>query len=158
MAGRRAPSPAEKVLPVIYGAAPFLPATFVLRSALHTNGASAHRGKATLVANANLDARFCHAGRGGDGIRVRTHDLRHAHASWLLAGGTDIQTMTERLGHASIITTEKHLHSLAETGETALVALASIRPRHRADQRPTSASSKAEGPVPSGRPQGHPAS
>jgi site-specific recombinase XerD len=67
----------------------------------------------------------------GIGIRVRTHDLRHAHASWLLAGGADLQTVKDRLGHASIITTEKYLHSLAETDETALTALAAIRLRHR---------------------------
>lgn len=67
----------------------------------------------------------------GIGIRVRTHDLRHAHASWLLAGGADLQTVKERLGHGSIITTEKYLHSLAETDETALAALASIRQGHR---------------------------
>jgi integrase len=63
----------------------------------------------------------------GIGIRVRTHDLRHAHASWLLAGGADLQTVKERLGHGSIITTEKYLHTLAETDDTALTALATIR-------------------------------
>ncbi len=42
--------------------------------------------------------------------RVRVHDLRHAHASWLLAGGADLQVVKERLGHASIATTEKYLH------------------------------------------------
>ena len=67
----------------------------------------------------------------GIGIRVRTHDLRHAHASWLLAGGADLQTVKERLGHGRIITTEKYLHTLAETDDTALTALASIRQRHR---------------------------
>ena len=66
----------------------------------------------------------------GIGIRVRTHDLRHAHASWLLAGGADLQTVKERLGHGSIITTEKYLHTLADTDDTALTALATIRARH----------------------------
>jgi hypothetical protein len=41
---------------------------------------------------------------------VRPHDLRHAHASWLLAGGADLQAVKERLGHASMATTEKYLH------------------------------------------------
>jgi site-specific recombinase XerD len=67
----------------------------------------------------------------GIGIAVRTHDLRHAHASWLLAGGADLQTVKERLGHGSIIITEKYLHTLAETDDTALTALASIRQEHR---------------------------
>jgi integrase len=67
----------------------------------------------------------------GVGVRVRTHDLRHAHASWLLAGGADLQTVKERLGHGSIVTTEKYLHTLAETDDTALTALAAIRQRGR---------------------------
>jgi integrase len=69
----------------------------------------------------------------GIGIRVRTHDLRHAHASWLLAGGADLQTVKERLGHGSITTTEKYLHTLAETDDTALTALATIRQRSRSE-------------------------
>jgi hypothetical protein len=47
---------------------------------------------------------------------VRIHDLRHAHASWLLAGGADLQVVKERLGHASIATTERYLHSLPNYG------------------------------------------
>ncbi len=48
-----------------------------------------------------------------------------------LASGADLHTVKERLGHGSIITTEKYLHTLAETDDTALTALASIRQRHR---------------------------
>jgi len=70
-------------------------------------------------------------GAAGIGIRVRTHDLRHARACWLLAGGADLQTVKERLGHGSIITTEKYLHTLVETDDAALNALAAIRQRHR---------------------------
>jgi len=58
---------------------------------------------------------------------IRIHDLRHAHASWLLAGGADLQVVKERLGHASIATTEKYLHSLPTADETALDALTKIR-------------------------------
>lgn len=62
-------------------------------------------------------------------IRVRMHDLRHAHASWLLAGGADLQVVKERLGHGSIRTTERYLHTLPDADETALDALAKIRSR-----------------------------
>lgn len=60
---------------------------------------------------------------------VRMHDLRHAHASWLLAGGADLQVVKERLGHASIATTERYLHTLPTADDTALDALARIRGR-----------------------------
>ena len=63
---------------------------------------------------------------------LRVHDLRHAHASWLLAGGADLQAVKERLGHASIVTTERYLHSLPTADETALDALSRIRGPHLA--------------------------
>jgi integrase len=55
---------------------------------------------------------------------LRVHDLRHAHASWLLAGGANLQVVKERLGHASIVTTERYLNSqeLHQTGEKQQVA------------------------------------
>jgi site-specific recombinase XerD len=60
---------------------------------------------------------------------VRVYDLRHAHASWLLAGGADIQVVKERLGHGSIVTTQKYLHSLPEADDAAVDAFAKIRRR-----------------------------
>jgi integrase len=56
-------------------------------------------------------------------------DLRHAHASWVLAGGADLQVVKERLGHGSIATTERYLHTLPDADETALDALAKTRRR-----------------------------
>jgi integrase len=60
---------------------------------------------------------------------VRPHDLRHAHASWLLAGGADLQAVKERLGHASIATTEKYLHTLPDADDSTLDAFTRIRDR-----------------------------
>jgi site-specific recombinase XerD len=61
--------------------------------------------------------------------KVRVQDLRHAHASWLLAGGADLQMVKERLGHAKLATTEKYLHTLPDADESAVNAFASIRYR-----------------------------
>lgn len=62
-------------------------------------------------------------------FQVRFHDLRHAHASWLLAGGADIQVVKERMGHPSITTTQKYLHTLPNADHAAVAALNSIRKR-----------------------------
>jgi integrase len=58
---------------------------------------------------------------------VRMHDLRHAHASWLLAGGSDLASVMDRLGHAHIQTTEKYLHAPADADQKNLTALDKIR-------------------------------
>jgi integrase len=34
--------------------------------------------------------------------RIRLHDLRHSHATHLLAAGTNARVTSERLGHASV--------------------------------------------------------
>lgn len=60
---------------------------------------------------------------------LRVQDLRHAHASWALAGGADIETVKERLGHGSIVTTQKYLHSLPEADDAAVDAFTKIRQR-----------------------------
>jgi len=53
---------------------------------------------------------------------VRPHDLRHAHASWLLAGGADLKGVMDRMGHAQIMTTQKYLHALPDADQKNLAA------------------------------------
>jgi integrase len=60
---------------------------------------------------------------------VRVHDLRHAHASWLLAGGSDLKSVMDRMGHAQITTTQKYLHALPDADQKNLDALNRIRAR-----------------------------
>lgn len=58
---------------------------------------------------------------------VRIHDLRHAHACWLLAGGADPKTVMERLGHTQIRTTQRYVHTLPGADQQALQAFQRIR-------------------------------
>jgi integrase len=53
---------------------------------------------------------------------VRMHDLRHAHASWLLAGGADLKSVMDRMGHTQIQTTQKYLHALPDSDQRNLDA------------------------------------
>ena len=58
---------------------------------------------------------------------VRVHDLRHAHASWLLSGGSDITSVMDRMGHSQITTTQKYLHPMPDADTKNLTALIRIR-------------------------------
>jgi len=65
--------------------------------------------------------------KSGVDFDVRVHDLRHAHASWLLAGGSDLKSVMDRMGHAQITTTQKYLHPLPDADTKNLDALNRIR-------------------------------
>lgn len=59
----------------------------------------------------------------------RFYDLRHSHASWLLAGRADLRVVKECLGHASIMTTQRYLHTLPDADESGVEAFSRIRSR-----------------------------
>lgn len=67
--------------------------------------------------------------RSGIDFPVRMHDLRHAHASWLLAGGADLRSVMARMGHAQIQTTQKYLHTLDDADQRALAAFQAVKTR-----------------------------
>lgn len=65
--------------------------------------------------------------------RPRIHDLRHTHASWLLARGVPIHVVQARLGHEKIATTvDTYGHLLPDAQVAAAAAAeAAMGPSHR---------------------------
>ena len=61
--------------------------------------------------------------RSGIGRRVRVHDLRHTHASWLLGAGVAPQVVQMRLGHESLdVTSKTYGHLLPDAQVAAALA------------------------------------
>jgi integrase len=57
------------------------------------------------------------------GVR-RFHDLRHTHASALIAGGLDVVAISRRLGHASpVVTLSVYAHLFTRSDEGAAAAI-----------------------------------
>lgn len=55
------------------------------------------------------------------------HELRHTHATLLLASGVDIKTVSTRLGHSSAaITIDMYAHAMPETDRGAALMMGSI--------------------------------
>ncbi len=55
-----------------------------------------------------------HARRAGLGEKMSPHTLRHTFATHLLAGGCDLRSLQEMLGHADLATTQVYTHLSAE--------------------------------------------
>ena len=77
-------------------------------------------------------ARTESARQGGpsDGVilrRIRFHDLRHTHASHLLAAGINVKVVSERLGHASVaFTLDTYAHVMPGQQAEAAAAAAAL--------------------------------
>lgn len=54
--------------------------------------------------------------------RPRIHDLRHTHASWLVAAGVPLSVIQRRLGHESIKTTSDRCGSLTDDADALAAA------------------------------------
>ncbi|NPD67281.1 tyrosine-type recombinase/integrase [Lichenicola cladoniae] len=54
--------------------------------------------------------------RAGVNPKASSHWLRHSATSHAIAGGCDIQTVRERLGHASLATTTRYAHAAPDKG------------------------------------------
>lgn len=52
--------------------------------------------------------------------RLRFHDIRHSHASWMLAATGDLLLVSKRLGHANVATTQRYAHLLPGRMERAI--------------------------------------
>jgi integrase len=75
-----------------------------------------------------VSARFEVAVAAIDGLkRIRWHDLRHTHATLLLASGTDPKTVSARLGHTSVaFTLDRYTHVLPTMQTDAARAMAAM--------------------------------
>lgn len=81
----------------------------------------------TPALNAACDPRRPDGTRDPDAPRLakrpRVHDLRHTHASWMIAQGTDLFVLQRRLGHESITTTtDTYSHLLPDQQNAAAAA------------------------------------
>jgi integrase len=71
------------------------------------------------------------------GLKFRFHDLRHACASMLLAAGSDVKTVQERLGHSSpIMTLTTYSHCLQGAQAEAAKKLDAILSAASNEKRP----------------------
>jgi integrase len=65
--------------------------------------------------------------RRSDLPRIRLHDLRHTHATHLLATGVNLKVVSERLGHASVaFTLDRYGHVMPGQQASAAAAVAAL--------------------------------
>jgi chromosome partitioning protein len=94
---------------------------------LNARGARLSRQSAWHVLRAAADA-------AGISAEVSPHTLRHCFATHLLAGGADVRTVQELLGHASVTTTQVYTHV---TVDALREVYATTHPRARGPRSPS---------------------
>lgn len=107
----------QKVQDTRYGY-PYMKASWVLSNPegnpRSPNSFSAHMYK-DILRNAGIST------------KVRIHDLRHTHATWLLEAGTNVKVVSERLGHSTCrVTLDTYAHVMPTMQTQAVTALETI--------------------------------
>ena len=74
-----------------------------------------------------------HARSAGLAERMSPHTLRHSFATHLLAGGCDLRSLQEMLGHADLATTQVYTHLSAERLKDVVLQRAPASDRHAID-------------------------
>ena len=88
-----------------------------LKPLLNEPGAYLFGGE-TSLSPTPIDWAFKKAIKASGVKKIRIHDLRHSHATWLINNGANIVAVSKRLGHASIEQTLKtYTHLLKNTDE-----------------------------------------
>jgi integrase len=80
--------------------------------------------------------------------RIRLHDLRHGHASLMLAGGVELELVSKRIGHSSQrITADMYQHLLPGVSRGAAQKAAALVPRKPREQSVSNEAVRAESAV-----------
>ncbi|MGI8902591.1 MAG: tyrosine-type recombinase/integrase [Solirubrobacteraceae bacterium] len=75
--------------------------------------------------------------RDAAGLRaLRWHDLRHTFGSLLVAGGVDLVSVKDAMGHSQLTTTSRYLHARPAT-ERAAAFTAAFQPKTLRQQSST---------------------
>lgn len=77
-------------------------------------------------------SRYFNKGIKASGVkRIRIHDLRHSHATWLINNGVAITAVSKRLGHATIDQTLKTYTHLLKSADDQLMNLIEMEKEKR---------------------------
>lgn len=93
-------------------------------------GAYVFGGDKPLAPN-TIDRRFKQAIAKSGVKKIRLHDLRHSHATWLINNGVNIVAVSKRLGHSDINETLKtYTHLLESTDQNMMNKINEYRVSH----------------------------
>lgn len=73
------------------------------------------------LAPTSIDRRFKKGIEESKVVKIRLHDLRHSHATWLINNGVNVVAVSKRLGHSTIEQTLKTYTHLLETSDQGMM-------------------------------------